>query len=118
MRAPKRTIGNARGLRRKLSAPEARLWSRLRQRQPGKPAFRRQHPIGPYILDFYCAKARLAIELDGASHDMGDRPRRDIRRDRWLEKRGITVLRIPVSELPHQIDEVADSVVRTALELL
>jgi very-short-patch-repair endonuclease len=101
-----------------LSVPEARLWSRLRRRQLGKPVFRRQHPIGPYVLDFYCAKARLAIELDGASHDMGDRPRRDIRRDQWLRKRGVTVLRIPVSELPRQIDEAADAAVRLALELL
>jgi very-short-patch-repair endonuclease len=43
--------------------------------------FRRQHPIGPYVLYFYCAKAKLAVEIDGASHDMGDRPHHDLRRD-------------------------------------
>ena len=74
VRAPTRTVRTARRLRRALSAPEARLWSRLRERAPGRPVFRRQHPIGPYVLDFYCAKARLAVEIDGASHDMGDRP--------------------------------------------
>ena len=68
MRAPPHTIANARRLRRALSPPEA-------------PAFRRQHPIGPCVLDFYCAKARLAVELDGMSHDIGDRPQRDIRRE-------------------------------------
>jgi very-short-patch-repair endonuclease len=61
MRAPKKTVSNAQRLRRALSVPEARLWSRLRARAPGKPIFRRQHPIGPFVLDFFCSKARLAI---------------------------------------------------------
>ena len=94
MRASPETIANARRLRRALSLPEARLWNRLRQRASGLPTFRRQHPIGPYVLDFYCAKARLAIEIDGMSHDVGDRPERDIRRDAWLEARELTVMRI------------------------
>lgn len=59
MRAPAQTMRLARQLRRKLSPPEARLWRVLRLRGPGLPVFRRQHPIGPYVLDFYCAKARL-----------------------------------------------------------
>ncbi len=116
MRAPRKTIGNARRLRRALSVPEVRLWSRLRQREPGKPVFRRQHPIGRYVLDFYCAKARLAIELDGASHDLGNRPQRDSRRDAWLRERGIRVLRIPVTEL-REIDQAADAIVRMATAL-
>jgi very-short-patch-repair endonuclease len=118
MRAPKRTISNARRLRRALSVPEARLWSRLREPEPGKPVFRRQHPIGPYVLDFYCAKARLAIELDGASHDMGNRPQRDIQRDAWLKAHGFTVLRIAANELTRGIDEAADAIVRMAMDLL
>jgi len=108
---------NARRLRRTLSVPEARLWTRLRDRMQGKPVFRRQHPMGPYVLDFYCVKAHLAIELDGISHDMETRPLRDARRDAWLKERGITVLRIPVSELPREIDETADAIVRMAVEL-
>jgi very-short-patch-repair endonuclease len=118
MRAPQKIISNARRLRRKLSTPEARLWSRLRQRMPGKPAFRRQHPMGPYVLDFYCAKAHLAIEIDGISHDMGDRAQRDLRRDAWLEKRDVTVMRIAAAELMHDIDEAADAIVRMAAERL
>ena len=78
MRAPPQTIAHARRLRRALSPPEARLWNRLRERAPGLPTFRRQHPIGPYVLDFYCAKARLAIEIDGMSHDVGGRPEREL----------------------------------------
>jgi very-short-patch-repair endonuclease len=118
MRAPGKTIHNAQQLRRTLSTPEVLLWSRLRKRAPGKPVFRRQHPIGPYVLDFYCAKARLAIELDGASHDMGDRPQRDLRRNAWLEARGITVLRISAKDLTRSVDEAADAIVRMAVDLL
>jgi very-short-patch-repair endonuclease len=114
MRAPTKIIGAARDLRRKLSPPEARLWNRLRQRVPGKPLFHRQHPIGPYVLDFYCAKAKLAIEIDGISHDLGDRPRRDERRDAWLMKHGVTVIGIPAAELIHRIDEAAEAIVQMA----
>jgi very-short-patch-repair endonuclease len=118
MRAPRETIDNARRLRRALSPPEARLWSRLRARVAGMPVFRRQHPIGPYVLDFYCAKARLAVEIDGMSHDLGDRPERDTRRDAWLEAQGLTVMRIAASELTRGIDEAADGIVRMALEMI
>ncbi len=118
MRAPKRVIGNAQRLRRTLSVPEARLWNRLRWRAPGKPVFRRQHPIGPYVLDFYCATARLAIEIDGISHDMGDRPQRDMRRDAWLKKQDVTVLHIPASGLANGIDDAADAIVRMAAAML
>jgi len=63
------------------------------------PVFRRQHPIGPYVLDFYCAKTRLAIEIDGMSHDIGDRPELDARRYAWLKAQGVTVIRIPAVEV-------------------
>jgi very-short-patch-repair endonuclease len=116
MRAPSKIIGNAQRLRRVLSPPEARLWNKLRTRTADGPVFRRQHPIGPYVLDFYCAKARLAVEIDGVSHDMGDRPQRDERRDAWLKKGGITVVRIPAMELRNGIDEAADAIVRMAME--
>ncbi len=118
MRASSTTVRNTRRLRRALSLPEAQLWVRLRERADGKPVFRRQHPVGPYVLDFYCAKARLAIEIDGASHDMGDRPKRDFQRDAWLEARGIKVLRIPAQDVVHSVEEVADAILRLATELL
>ena len=74
--------------------------------------------MGPYVLDFYCAKANLAIEIDGISHDMADRAQRDERRDAWLKKHGVTVVRIPAAELMHGIDEAADAIVRLAAERL
>jgi very-short-patch-repair endonuclease len=88
MRAPPDTIANARRLRRHLPPPEALLWSRLRARVPGMPIFRRQRPVGPYVLDFYCARARPAIEIDGGSHDFAEQADRDIRRDAWLKAGG------------------------------
>ncbi|THD46021.1 MAG: endonuclease domain-containing protein [Bradyrhizobium sp.] len=114
MRAPKATVENARRLRRALSPPEARLWSRLKTRSEGAPVFRRQHPIGPYVLDFYCAKARLAVEVDGIGHDMGDGPQRDLRRDAWLRDQGIAVIRIPAKDVMRAIDEVVVSIVSLA----
>jgi very-short-patch-repair endonuclease len=69
-------------------------------------------------VDFYCAKARLAIEIDGASHDMGNRPDRDFLRDTWLEQQGVTVIRIAATELTRNIDEVADAIVRMAMDRL
>jgi very-short-patch-repair endonuclease len=112
MHAPDATIIKARRLRRTLSPPEAALWIRLRPRAPGRPVFRRQHAVGPYVLDFYCAKARLAIEIDGEAHDMGDRPERDARRDAWLLEHGIETIRIRASDLRHALDETLDSIER------
>lgn len=64
--------------------------------------FRRQHPIGPYILDFYCVELKVAIEVDGIQHD----PVRDARRDSWLLEQGIRTIRIPAKELLDDFDEV------------
>jgi very-short-patch-repair endonuclease len=82
------------------------------------PTFRRQHPIGPYVLDFYCAKARLAIEIDGMSHDAGDRPERDLRRDAWLKAHGVKVMRIPAGESARNFDETVDAIVRMAASVM
>ena len=97
----------ARQLRRSLTAPEARLWLRLRPRDESGLAFRRQVPIDPYILDFYCAKAKLAVEVDGLIHDTYEQAVRDERRDLWLLEKNILTYRIPASEIMADPDEVA-----------
>ena len=96
---------NARQLRRKMTLPEVILWHWLRQRPYGL-KFRRQHPSGPYVLDFFCSDARLAIEVDGDAHSLGDRPQRDEARDCWLEGAGIKTLRIPAVEILNDADVV------------
>ena len=100
----------ARRQRKQMSLPEALLWQRLR-RAPCGIGFRRQHPIGPYVLDFYCPAARLAIEIDGIAHDMGDRPERDEVRSSWLVKHGLQVVRIEARQVLRDLDDVAEMLV-------
>ena len=99
----------ARVLRRKMSLPEVLLWQQLRKKPDGV-QFRRQHPAGPYVLDFFCATASLAVEIDGESHDFGDRPQRDLRRDEWLKGQGVNVLRIPAVEVLKNLDGVLQAI--------
>jgi len=100
----------ARVLRKSMSEPEVMLWSRLRGRGPDKPTFRRQHPFGSIILDFYCPAARLAVEVDGATHWDDAARTKDAARDRWLEGQGVQVLRIPASSIWHDLGGVTDRV--------
>jgi very-short-patch-repair endonuclease len=83
-------------MRREMGEAEKRLWRRLRRNQLGF-HFRRQAPVGPYFLDFYCAQARLCIEVDGDLHVR--RPAEDHQRDLYLQRLGILTLRIPTGEL-------------------
>ena len=110
MRAPEKTFARARRLRRTLSLPEIVLWKVLRRGQLAGLRFRRQHPIGPYILDFYCSSARLAIEIDGAGHDALAQVLHDERRDAWLKQQGISILHIPARDVLR--DEMLDGVLR------
>jgi very-short-patch-repair endonuclease len=96
-----------------MSLPEVLLWQRLRG-APGGLAFRKQHPIDPYVADFYCSIARLVIEVDGEAHDRGDRPQRDEARAAFLRERGYQVLRIAAQEVLKDPDGVAASIVAYA----
>jgi very-short-patch-repair endonuclease len=78
-----------------MNLPERRLWWALRDSRLDGLKFRRQHPLGPFVLDFYCHAARLAVEVDGGSHDIAGRKESDVRRDAWLKDRGIHTLRLP-----------------------
>jgi very-short-patch-repair endonuclease len=93
------TVKRARRMRQALSPPELALWSQIKGRKLEGFAFRRQHPVGVYILDFYCEAARLAVEVDGQSHGVGDAPAYDARRDAWLREQGIDTLRLPASSV-------------------
>jgi very-short-patch-repair endonuclease len=106
MTAPRPTVANARRLRKEMSVPELMLWQAIRREQLDGFKFRRQHPVGPYVLDFFCAAARLCVEVDGQMHHVEDRPERDAARDRWLAKQGIMTLRIPASHVLGSLDGV------------
>ena len=101
---------NARRLRRKLTLPEGLLWRELKGAPDGV-RFRKQHPLGKYALDFYCARAKLAIEVDGIAHDMGDRPQRDLVRDEFVRGEGIEVVRIPATDVLASPVDVAQAIV-------
>jgi len=96
-----------------MSPPELTLWKVLRER-PGGFKFRRQHPSGPYIADFYCHEARLVIEVDSEAHSRGNRPVRDAVRDGWFAERGLGTLRIAAIDIQKNIEGVTRHIVSTA----
>ena len=98
----------ARAMRKAMTEPEVILWTRLRGRAEDRPTFRRQHPFGSIILDFYCPSLRLAIEVDGATHWDDEAQLRDAARDRWLAGQGVHTVRIPASRIYHDLDGVMD----------
>src|SRR6185503_14927866 len=96
MRATARSMASARRLRRQLSLPEMLLWRILRVARR-ELRFRKQHAIGPFVADFYCPAAKTVIEIDGATHDR--RQDTDAGRDAYMRALGLSVIRIPASEV-------------------
>lgn len=86
-------IDFARYLRQASTSAERILWQLLRNRQRCGKRFRRQHPLGIYTGDFYCAEAKLAVEVDGSPHDTIEGKRQDEARDAWMRSQRIEVLR-------------------------
>jgi len=110
---PKATgnAARARQLRQQMSLPEVLLWNLLRKATDGV-VFRRQHPVGLFVVDFYCARAKVCIEIDGQAHDMGDRSERDMERDHALRALGLDVLRIPAADVLKSPADIAEALVR------
>jgi very-short-patch-repair endonuclease len=102
-------MASARRLRRQLTLPEMLLWRLLRLTRR-ELRFRKQHPIGPFVADFYCPAAKLVIEIDGATHDY--RQDADGRRDDYMESLGLSVLRIYAADLHAKPHAVADGIYR------
>jgi very-short-patch-repair endonuclease len=91
-----------------MTGPEKRLWSRLRSRQLQGSKFRRQHGIGPYIVDFYCPEQSLVIEIDGDSHADAEQIQKDQRRDRYLQSIGLRVVRYTNDDIMKNLDGVLE----------
>jgi very-short-patch-repair endonuclease len=100
------SIHRARQLRRRMTDAERRLWCKLRGRRFAHFKFRRQVPLGPFIVDFICFARRLIVELDGGQHAL--RRGYDARRTHYLEAQGFRVVRIWNHELVESADEVDD----------
>ena len=105
----------ARRLRRDGTYVERRLWHKLRNAQIDGASFRRQHPTGRYILDFYCSALQLAVEVDGGQHAQAES--RDRQRDEWLRQRGVTVLRFWNSDVTENLSGVIEVIAAKILEL-
>ena len=105
----------ARSMRKNPTRAEDALWQRLRKRQVNGFHFRRQHPIGRFIVDFYCAEAKLAVEVDGAVHNEPGHDEYDDARQEFLEALGLRVLRFDNAEVVSETDGVV-SVIAEAIE--
>jgi len=102
MSRPDKNITKLRALnlRKNETNTEKVLWKILRNRNYNNLKFRRQHPIHPYIADFYCHELKLVVELDGLSHEHPDQIKYDRRRDDYMSKKGLTIIRITDTEFP------------------
>jgi very-short-patch-repair endonuclease len=96
----------AKSLRQKMTRAEILLWRYLKAGHLDGLSFRRQTPIGVYILDFVCNAARVVIEIDGETHDFEARLRSDATRDLWLESRGYIVLRFTNDDVLSSLEGV------------
>lgn len=104
------SLATARRLRRTMTDAELKLWMRLRDRQLDGAKFRRQHPLGPYVLDFFCESERLVIEVDGGQH--ADCAAKDEKRSAWLIAKGCRVLRFWNHDVLNNIDGVLETIQR------
>jgi very-short-patch-repair endonuclease len=95
----------AKELRKSQTPTEEKLWELLRNRKLGGYKFRRQHPIGGFIVDFYCDEVRLVIELDGGVHNR--QKGYDLAREQWMEENGYRVLRFENERIESDGEEIA-----------
>ncbi len=98
-----------------MSLPEVLLWVQLKANLGGY-QFRKQHPLDPYVLDFVCIRARLAIEVDGEAHNRGDRPQRDEVRDAHVLKQGFKTIRVPAVDVLKNMEGVVTFIVQVCRE--
>jgi very-short-patch-repair endonuclease len=100
----------AQKLRRDMNQTEWRVWDRIRARQVAGWKFRRQHPLGPYFVDFYCPAARLVVEIDGPTHGEERQWAYDDRRTEWLKQQGYEVLRFWTADVDESLDDVVATI--------
>jgi very-short-patch-repair endonuclease len=118
MRAPLLTFKRARRLRLTMTEPERMLWALLRGKRVGELRFRRQHPVGPYILDFYCPSAKLCIEIDGLAHAEPKQIEHDARRESWLKEQNIRIRRFSSVEIlsDRRLTKILDAILLAAAD--
>lgn len=107
------TIERCRTLRRNQTDAEKKLWTILRNRQLNGIKFRRQFPVGRYILDFYCSEYKFAIEADGSQHYELMGKKRDALREEELKKLGVEIIRFGDQDILTNIDGVYEAILKT-----
>lgn len=112
---PVDSVKRARKLRSEMTLPEAMLWKAMRQRPEGL-KFRRQHPAGICVLDFYCAAARLAIEVDGFAHSGARAMKADAARSHFLRSQGVATLRVPATAVLEDVHVTMERIVEVCRE--
>ncbi|HVZ14178.1 MAG TPA: endonuclease domain-containing protein [Bauldia sp.] len=105
---------HARAMRRAMTPSELALWLCLRNRALKGLRFRRQFPIGPFIVDFVCLERRLVVEVDGDHHGYVRNMIADARRTRWLEGQRFKIVRVANFDLGHNLDSVCDAILAAA----
>ena len=113
LKAPPAIYNRARQSRWTMTEPERLLWAILRSNQLGF-RFRRQHPIGSYVLDFYCPSVHLCVEVDGPIHQEPAQIEHDAKRDAWLRTQGVRVLRVSTGEVSERPAAVVAKIVQAA----
>ncbi|MEM9119456.1 MAG: endonuclease domain-containing protein [Cyanobacteria bacterium P01_F01_bin.56] len=110
-------IEKRRRLRQNATPAEQLVWQRLRDRQVENCKFRRQYSVDAFVLDFYCPELRLAIEIDGDSHNSEEAVAYDLARQRTIEALGIQFLRFTNREVSGQLDTVIEQIAQTLRDL-
>ena len=109
-----RLLKFAKGMRHRQTNAETLIWTALRGARLQGFKFKRQQPIGPYIVDFVCFEHSLIIEIDGGQH--GDEASSDHERSKWLQSQGFTILRFWNNEVIERKDDVLESIIRALRE--
>ncbi len=111
---PKGSVDLARTLRRSMTGPERKLWSKLRNKQLHGLKVRRQVPLGPYVADFFCFEAKLIVEIDGYQH--ASTTDADEERTEWFAQKGCRVIRFSNNDVIENIDGVLEEIAEATRE--
>jgi len=117
MEKRKEEIALARGLRKRQTDAERALWSKLRNKQIEGVKFRRQQPIGSYIVDFVSLERKLIIEIDGGQHNQRKVREKDEEREKWLKEKGYQILRFWNNDVLTNIEGVLEKIKETLEEI-
>ncbi len=116
--APPENFAKAKDLRKNTTEAEKALWEKLKQKQLGGYKFRRQHPIHKFIVDFYCHKLKLVVEVDGGYHNEPEQRGKDKKRTELLESQGVKVIRFSNDDVLKRISDVIEKIKKEITQII